>query len=219
VYAGNLGLGHDVETLSQVIKGLRSDGRLKFLFVGGGERMKALHAACEDAGLENVEFVPYVTRERLNDIMSTADIGLVTQNPGCVGSIVPSKFYSIAAAGLPILYIGAAHATPARLIDRFQCGWFVQAGASERLESLLRRLADDRSEVLQSGKAALEAFRELWDRPIAVRHLAETLELWSSAASSGIDLKDVKADAAEPVADVLELRNRLLSHVSDDRSR
>ena len=202
VYGGNLGMGHDVETLSQAVRALRSDRRLKFLFIGGGERMRALHAASEDAGLENVEFIPYVTRERLNEIMKTADIGLVTQNPGCVGSIVPSKFYCIAAAGLPILYIGAAHATPARLIDRFQCGWFVQAGASQSLESLLRRLADDRSQVLQSGKAALQAFRELWDRPIAVRHLAETLDLWSGAARSGNDLKDVKAGSTEPAADV-----------------
>lgn len=177
VYAGNLGLGHDVETLFKAMLHLRSDACLQFLFVGGGERMKTLESSCEEAQLENVRFTSYVTRQSLNEIMKTADIGLVTQNPDCVGAIVPSKFYSIAAVGVPILYIGAAHATPARLIDQFQCGWFVPAGQSHVLESLLRRLAADRAQVLRVGNAALAAFRELWDRPVALQHLAEMLDL------------------------------------------
>jgi glycosyltransferase involved in cell wall biosynthesis len=184
VYTGNLGLGHDIETLSQALLGVRSDGRFRFLFLGGGERMKALQSFCGENRLENVQFISYVARERLNEIIKTADIGLVTQNPDCVGSIVPSKFYSMAAAGLPILYIGAAHATPARLIDEFRCGWFVPAGHSQFLESLLKQLADDRAQILHSGKAALAAFRELWDRPVAVQHLAKMLDLNGGIAAT-----------------------------------
>jgi glycosyltransferase involved in cell wall biosynthesis len=184
VYTGNLGMGHDVETVSRAMLGLRSDPRLRFVFLGGGERMKELQSFCGKNRLENVEFLSYVARERFNDIMKTADIGLVTQNPDCVGSIVPSKFYSIAAAGLPILYIGAAHATPARLIDQFQCGWFVPAGQPHALESLLGRLANDRAQVLRLGAAALAAFRELWDRPVALQHLAEMLDLAARSVGS-----------------------------------
>lgn len=192
LYTGNLGMGHDVDTLSQTMLALLSECRLRFVFVGGGERMTALQSFCEKNSLGNVQFRPYVTRERCNEIMKTADIGLVTQNPDCVGSIVPSKFYSIAAAGLPILYIGAAHATPARLIEQFQCGWFVPAGKPQVLESLLRRLADDRAQVLQLGEAALAAFRELWDRPVALQHLAEMLDL-----TARISATSVQSDAAQ----------------------
>ncbi len=92
--------------------------------------MKELQSFCGKNCLQNVQFLSYVPRERFNEIMKTAGIGLVTQNPDCVGSIVPSKFYSGAAVGTPILYIGAAHAAPARLMDQFQCGSFVQAGQS-----------------------------------------------------------------------------------------
>ncbi len=176
-YTGNLGMGHDVDTLFQALLDVRSDRRIRFLFVGGGERMKELQAFCEHNHLENVTFKPYVTRERLNEVMETVDIGLVTQNPDCVGSIVPSKFYSLAAVALPVLYIGAGHATPARLIDEFQCGWVVPVGRSKMLSSLLTRLADDRSQVRRSGEAALKTFRQLWDRPIAVQRLAEVLDL------------------------------------------
>jgi colanic acid biosynthesis glycosyl transferase WcaI len=182
-YTGNLGMGHDVETLCQTLIAVRSDARLRFVFVGGGERMKTLQSFCQENGLGSVQFLPYVTRERLNEIMSEADIGLVTQSPSCVGSIVPSKFYSLAAAGLPILYVGAAHATPAKLIDQFQCGWFVPVGHSQAMASLLRKLADDRAGVSRAGNAALEAFRELWDRPVAVQHLAQMLDLAAKKAA------------------------------------
>ena len=184
-----------METISQTILALRDNPGIRFLFVGGGERMKALQALCEAEKVTNTQFLSYVTRERLNQIVAEADLGLVTQNPSCVGSIVPSKFYSMAAAGLPIVYVGAPNATPATLINQYQCGWFVRAGNAGKLQSLLLKLANDRMAVRTAGGMALAAFHELWDRPVAVQHLAEMLDM--SAREAGTAAAPRRADATQ----------------------
>ena len=95
-------------------------------------------------------------------------LGLVTQKPETTGSIVPSKVYGIMAAGRPLLYIGSRRATPARIIERFHCGWFIEAGASDQLVDLLTRLAQRPNEVRDAGDRARRAFVDHFDRPLAL---------------------------------------------------
>ena len=83
----------------------------------------------------------FVRRTGLGDSVAAGDIGLVTQRDVCVGSVVPSKVYGLLAAGRPVLFIGPAMATPARIIRRFGCGWHVACGDSASLIALLRLLA------------------------------------------------------------------------------
>jgi hypothetical protein len=81
------------------------------------------------------------------------------------------------AAGRPILYIGARHATPARILERFGCGWFIQAGDSTSLVALLTHLAGSPEEIAMRGRLARQAFIEHFDRPLALARMTEILGL------------------------------------------
>jgi colanic acid biosynthesis glycosyl transferase WcaI len=177
IYTGNLGLGHDVQTLSNAMFVLRNEPRLRFLFVGGGAQMRWLESFCAEKEIRSAVFFPYASRDRLDRIMDEADIGLVTQKPSCIGAIVPSKIYCLAASGLPILYVGGQESTPWLTIDRFGCGWTVRSGDTEGLQKLLRDLVANTDEIRSRGRAARDAFDENWNRPIAVRRLARALEI------------------------------------------
>ncbi|MEO7649580.1 MAG: glycosyltransferase family 4 protein, partial [Bryobacteraceae bacterium] len=133
LYPGNLGLAHDVDTIAAAMRSLKDDGRLRFTFVGGGGRIKPLAQVCEANGVRHATFLAYCNPDELSQLMGRADIGLVTQNPACVGSVVPSKVYAIMAAGLPLLFIGPASAQPARVLSRYQCGWQLECGDSAGL--------------------------------------------------------------------------------------
>ncbi|HMJ61387.1 MAG TPA: hypothetical protein VK493_06465, partial [Bryobacteraceae bacterium] len=108
---------------------------------------------------------------------SEGHLGLVTQKPETVGSVVPSKVYGIMAAGRPVLYIGPRRATPARIIERFGCGWHVEAGDSSSLVALLNRLVDRPEEIHIAGERARQAFLENFDRPLGVTRIVSTLSL------------------------------------------
>ena len=174
-YSGNLGLAHDTATIQQAMVTLAADERIQFTFAGGGPQRKALQDFCRQNSLNRVDFRPYCSRDQLSNSLAEGHLGLVTQNPATTGSIVPSKVYGIMAAGRPLLYIGSPRATPARIIDRFNCGWYVEAGASDELVDLLTRLAQRPNELREAGARARQAFVDHFDRRLGVDQIISFL--------------------------------------------
>lgn len=174
-YSGNLGLAHDTATIQQAMLAFAGDQRVRFIFAGGGPQRKSLQRFCESHDLTQVTFRPYCGRSQLTNSLAEGHLGLVTQKPETEGSIVPSKVYGIMAAGRPILYIGPRTATPARIIERFNCGWHVEAGDPANLVSLLGWLAHSPDEIRDSGERARRAFVDNFDRRMGVAKIASIL--------------------------------------------
>jgi colanic acid biosynthesis glycosyl transferase WcaI len=181
-YSGNLGLAHDTATIQQTMLQLAADDRIRFTFAGGGPQRKALQDFCTQNNLSRVDFRPYCRRDQLSSSLAEGHLGLVTQKPETTGSIVPSKVYGIMAAGRPLLYIGSPRATPARIIERFTCGWYVETGASRELAALLTRLAHQPNEVTEAGERARRAFVDHFDRRLGVNQITAFLGAKPQAA-------------------------------------
>jgi glycosyltransferase involved in cell wall biosynthesis len=114
VYAGNLGLAHDLDTLAGAIEQLNDGDGFQFVFVGGGRRMEELRRRLQGRG--HVLIRDYVDRKDLPQLLAAADLHLASQAAGTAGLIVPSKFYGILAAGVPTLYVGPPDSEIARTI-------------------------------------------------------------------------------------------------------
>jgi glycosyltransferase involved in cell wall biosynthesis len=168
-YSGNLGLAHDVETLRGAMHHLRSDPQFHFAFAGAGAQRPAMEDFCRENGIANVSFEGYRPRQELAQSLGACHIGLVTQKPATLGSVVPSKTYGLMAAGRPILYIGPREATPARIIGRYQCGWQIDPGDSATLIAVLKHLAVNQS---------------LDDLPIGVASICNSLGISAYQSSS-----------------------------------
>jgi glycosyltransferase involved in cell wall biosynthesis len=174
-YSGNLGLAHDIDTVIGALKHLGNDQRVRFVFAGGGARRQALEDFCIEAQILNVEFRPYATRADLGVSLGSGHLGLVTQLPESCGSVVPSKTYGIMAAGRPVLYIGPADGTPARIIETHRCGWRIEPGDVEGLIGLVLGLADNRSPIVEAGMRARKAFEREYDLKIGVSRVISIL--------------------------------------------
>lgn len=87
----------------------------------------------------------------------------------------PSKVYGIAAAGRPILSIGALDGEIAALLTEFQCGIAVSQGDVAGLVRAIMRLQKD--EVLRAnfGQNARDLFEARYDKKIALRVWADTI--------------------------------------------
>jgi len=175
LYSGNLGLAHDIETVSEAIKELELDARFRFVFAGNGPKRRAFEEKCEAQKIKSVEFCGYTERGNLGESLARGDIGLVTQRAECLGSVVPSKVYSLLAAGRPILFIGPQGATPAEIIRHYDCGWHIQNGDVPGLVRLLRQLSIDRALVHRSGDRARQAFLNNYDRDSGVSRICKLI--------------------------------------------
>lgn len=175
-YSGNLGLAHETETIQEVIRRLANHPNFQFVFAGGGPRRSALEEFCRSQEIFNVDFRTYCKRSELGTSLAEGHLGLVTQLPQTVGSVVPSKIYGIMAAGRPLLFIGPAESTPARHIRRFQCGWHIQAGDVDGLESLLFQLSGNRHLLCEAGSRARRAFESTFDLSFGLGALKRVIE-------------------------------------------
>jgi colanic acid biosynthesis glycosyl transferase WcaI len=170
-YSGNLGLAHESATISAVIGRLANQPNFRFIFAGGGPRRPELEAYCRERSIKNVEFRSYCSNAELGQSLAEGDLGLVTQIPETLGSIVPSKIYGIMAAGRPLLYIGPDGSTPSRHIQSFDCGWRIQPGDVDGAIHLLLHLNANRHLLRESGSRGRAAFEQHFDRPIGVARI------------------------------------------------
>jgi colanic acid biosynthesis glycosyl transferase WcaI len=174
-YSGNMGLAHDTQTICKAMVAVSAGPPYRFLFSGDGPQRIQLEDFCRAHALKNIEFRSYCDRTQLSNSLAEGHIGLVTQKIGTTGSIVPSKVYGLMAAGRPILYIGPGDATPALLIERFDCGWHIVPGDVNGLVSLLARLSEFPAELLIKGAHARRALLENFDLPIGTARIAAIL--------------------------------------------
>ena len=98
LYAGNVGYSQSVELLLAVARA-RPD--VTVLVNGEGVARAALEE--QAAGLPNVRFAGYVPEDRLPELLATGDVHAVPLRRGLAAVSVPSKTYSILAAGRPVV--------------------------------------------------------------------------------------------------------------------
>ncbi|HEX4794510.1 MAG TPA: glycosyltransferase family 4 protein [Humisphaera sp.] len=161
LYLGNAGYGHEFQTLIDAAKQLRDDP-VAFLFVGGGAKREWIRSECRANALNNIILEDYVPRERVAEVMRTADAALITLENQMAGVMSPSKLHACLAMGLPILYVGPPHSNVDEAIARFCCGASVRPGHVDEFVRVIREWASGMEEVQRLAKNAKSAFREAY---------------------------------------------------------
>jgi len=122
MHSGNLGLSQSLETLLEAASRLRPYSDLVVTLVGDGAKRQSLEAQARLQGLTNVRFLPYQPKHRLLDSFATADVFVISLKRGLAGYIVPSKLYSILAAGRPYVAAVEDACEVAAITRQYHCG-------------------------------------------------------------------------------------------------
>ncbi len=178
-YSGNLGRAHDAGTLLGAIAATARSPevarKIRWLFVGGGVLYERLRCEVERCGYGHVTFYPYQPREALAESLSAADVHIVSLRPELEGLVVPSKFYGIAAAGRPMLFIGSGDGEIARLIARYGCGATVVAGDIVALVAAVTAMAASAESCRAMGDRARRMCEENFCKATAIATWHELL--------------------------------------------
>jgi glycosyltransferase involved in cell wall biosynthesis len=173
-YSGNLGRGHEFETVLAAAARLRGDQRFCFLFIGSGNKFAELISRVHERGLDHLfRFLPYQERSILKLSLGVPDVHLISLRPELEGLIVPSKLYGIAAAGRPIIAITAPGGEVALLVRQYDCGAVVEPGEGELLADTLQHLRANPGRLAEMGHRA----RAMLDTHFTRKH---AFECWRS---------------------------------------
>ena len=179
-YSGNMGRVHEFETALGASEALKGDEGVVFLFIGGGAQRIWLEDEARRRGLANVRFQPYQPSERLAQSLSAPDVHLISQRPEVEGYVVPSKFYGIAAAGRPAIFVGSPEGEIAQTINESGCGFVVRVGDVQGLTAAITRLRHDPELRRTYGENARRVFDNRFDKRHALATWTQVLNQLSN---------------------------------------
>ena len=153
IHAGNLGFYGAWNTLLAAAQMLSSENT-GIVFIGGGANRDALGVAA--ANSPNVRFLPFRPAEQIPHVMMAGDVHIVTVRRGLEGVVVPSKLYSILAAGRPVLAVAAPNSDAARIVTESGCGLAADPDDPAAVAAAIRGLRGDPARLAEMGRRARE---------------------------------------------------------------
>jgi glycosyltransferase involved in cell wall biosynthesis len=184
LYAGNLGLFQDLDTLIEAVEGLQTvDGREPVLvFVGNGGKREAIQARARRS--ERVIVRHYVAYDERADMYAAADVGLIAIEPGVAATNVPSKTYTLLAAGRPFLAVAAGQ-EEIEALAADGCGVCVPNDVTAVREAMQSMMWDTLG-LRRKGRRARVVFEERYDLPLAVARYRAVLGLPAVDAAAAV---------------------------------
>ena len=146
MYAGNVGFSQSLDLL---IEAARVLPKVYFVINGEGAARKSLESAAQ--GLANVKFGEYQDVSRLSEVLATGDLHVVPLRRGLGSVSVPSKTYSILAAGRPIIAAIDLDTEVPRILAAANAGVCVEPDDQQSFVSALSALIGDIKTLEEMG--------------------------------------------------------------------
>lgn len=147
-------IGHS-QGLAPVIEKFEASGELtadaSLVVTGTGVAADEARARIRS---DRVQMLGLVDDAQLEQELSQADVGLVTQRYEGPEFNIPSKLMNFMAYGLPIVAAVDAGGEVARIIDQAEAGWVVDSRDLDSLPRLIARLRSEREELRQRSANA-----------------------------------------------------------------
>jgi colanic acid biosynthesis glycosyl transferase WcaI len=148
LYAGNIGFSQSLDLMLDAARRLPA---VTFLINGEGSMRDELVRRAK--GIDNVRFGRFVPDDRLGELLATGDLHVVPLRRGLARVSVPSKTYSILAAGRPVLAaIDAGTAIP-RLLATSGAGVSVEPDDTDQFAATVAELVADPQRLAAMGAA------------------------------------------------------------------
>jgi colanic acid biosynthesis glycosyl transferase WcaI len=179
LYAGNIGLSQGLEHVLASAQLLSDHRDIQFVFVGDGAGREQLVSEVKQRQLANVTFLPFQPRQRLPEVLASADVSLVSLKRGIGAGSLPSKLFSILASGRPIIASVDEGCETWKLVEKARAGICTPPENPPELARAILALKDDQelrerlgkngrlwAELNHSPQSAAEHFEELLYRAI-----------------------------------------------------
>ncbi|MFZ4615405.1 MAG: glycosyltransferase family 4 protein [Rectinemataceae bacterium] len=144
-YAGKVGIAYGIRTLIEAASLLRDRRDLGFAIVGGGSELEELKAEATTRGLDNLVFVPPVSKAEIPGILAAFDIcylGLRAESLFGFG-VSPTKLFDYLLASKPVIMGIKAGNDP---VAAAACGLTIEPENPEALAKAVVNLASRSSE-------------------------------------------------------------------------
>ena len=161
-YIGTHGLAHSLETIIQAALLCEKDPLTKdvyFLFVGDGAEKDRLEKIADDLNIQNVMFLPSVSKNKISDFWSILDVTIIhLKNQKLFRSVIPSKLFEAIGMGIPVLL--GLKGEAADLTLKFSVGQLFEPEDPKMLYESIRNLKLDPVKLQQMQESSRIATKQ-----------------------------------------------------------
>jgi colanic acid biosynthesis glycosyl transferase WcaI len=150
LFSGSLGGKQGLMQIPEAAQRLADRTDIAFLVCGDGVMKARLEAAA--VALPNLHLLPLQPADRMNELLSTADIHLLPQSPSAADLVLPSKLSGMLASGRPV--IATCHAGTELHSVVSNCGAVVPPEDGEALAEAILNLANNPQTRSDLGRSA-----------------------------------------------------------------
>jgi glycosyltransferase involved in cell wall biosynthesis len=171
MYAGAHGMSNDLGVVLEAARQLAHRTDIIFVFLGDGKEKPGLVQQAADLGLQNVLFIPPVSKLDIPLALAAADACIAILKPiDAYKTTYPNKVFDYMAAGKPVVL--AIEGVICEVVQRMQAGIPVQPGNPQALAQAALALADDPQAARRMGARGRQYVETHFDRAL----LADQLE-------------------------------------------
>jgi len=171
-YIGTFGLAHGLESAIEAARVLRSDEKIRFLFIGEGARKNALMKMAAD--LPNVSFMDRQARDVIAEILREIDVALVLlRDIPLFATVIPSKMFEIMGSGKPMIL--GVRGQAREILEVADAGIAVEPENVQALVTAIRRFRTEPELAGRYGKNACLHVVENYDLDLLAQRYLLTL--------------------------------------------
>lgn len=152
MYSGNIALTQGLETVIEAGRYLQDYPTIVLVIVGAENALYRLQRYCEQCQVNNVVLIPFQPREKLPEMLASADIGLVVQKKNVISFNMPSKIQVLLASGRAIIASVPDNGTASRAIKKSEGGIVIPPENPQLLAESIIKLYHDPDEIQRLGK-------------------------------------------------------------------
>lgn len=163
-YLGNLGICQDDTTIIDAMRELRSDGNIKFIFAGHGNKMESLKNTVEAEGLSNVKVHGFLKGQDFQDVLAVSDMFIVSLIDGLYGLCAPSKAYSYMMQGRAIITIMDKKSEIALDVSENNAGGCFANNEGKEIAEFIREMSKNPEKCREMGENCRKVFLEKYEK-------------------------------------------------------
>lgn len=159
MYAGNIGIAQDWETLINAAKQLKNDN-IEFYIIGEGVMKDYLVREIEKNRLDNIHLIPYQKRELMPDLIAYSDLQFIFITPQTENQGFPSKVYTIMACAKPLIVCSGSDTPITNFLNDKECSYLItEKNAEKKINQIVKTLTITNKDELQ--KMGERGFKEI----------------------------------------------------------
>ncbi|MBI5975584.1 glycosyltransferase family 4 protein [Staphylococcus canis] len=164
LYSGNMGQLQDMDTILNMTKAIKDNPDILTIFCGHGKKFAQVEAFIQKHQLKHVKLYEFLTGTDYSDVLTMADVCIVSLVKEGIGLGVPSKNYGYLAAKKPLIAIMDKQTDIVSHITDYDAGIAVANGDYESIKAFIE---NNSVEALRTkGNHAYQLFKQFYTRDI-----------------------------------------------------